>query len=168
MPAHPACCLDLLRYVASGYHRQLLAHDDMRQGMEGGVCRCGEQPIRDVVLLYKWRQYCNAYILIRLCLLAVLRLTREGVIVMAGIDNESEAWKRHSWDFQHRRMYAWMRFGGLTRVCCAQLVCSFSQELHGPHSHRRLLKGVLPICCWESGYCCYLLGDARCDCVCPC
>ena len=55
VPAHPACSLDLLRYVASGYDRQLLPHNDMRQGVEGRVCRCGKQPIRNVMLLYERR-----------------------------------------------------------------------------------------------------------------
>lgn len=64
VPAHPARILDLLRYVAGGCHRQLLAHDDMGQGMEGRVCRCGKQPIWDAVLLDKRRQHCNALALI--------------------------------------------------------------------------------------------------------
>ena len=75
MPAHPARILDLLCYVAGGYHRQLLAHDDMRQRMEGRVRRCGKQPIWDAVLPDKWRQHCDALMLIALCQLQAHRLT---------------------------------------------------------------------------------------------
>ena len=73
MSAHPACSLDLLRNVASGYDRQLLAHDDMRQGMEGRICCCGKEPIRDIMLLYKRRQHCSVPTDIMLCSYTILR-----------------------------------------------------------------------------------------------